>query len=551
MSFTLVGTFEGQEIRHEVPQGVVVIGRGAEAELRLPVASVSRRHAKIQRDGDQVTVEDLGSRNGTRVNGRPVTGAQVVKAGDRIDVAGIVLLVEGLFPKSLTTYNESVNLMPQEEISWDEVRVQRQAKSDRQSRLFQILAEAGELMTIPRAPEQLYEPILDLVDTALEPERSFILLIQEGRPDPVVVASRIKGPHKGGALALSRTLVARVLNQRTSILTTDPVNDPNLDGAMSMISQSIRTAVAAPLFDNEVVIGLLYADDTRAKRITRDELRAFTMLANGIAVALSHSRYHQLEQDKQRQDAQLATASEILSRILPTDLPDLPDWDLSATLEPCFEVGGDLYDLRTLPDGRLAVVVGDVTGKGLGAALLVSQVLSLTRFMIGEGWEPAPLDETAEPGDLPDHRFRALRHGLHRHPRSGHGPRRVRQRGPQSAHRDPRRRPHRDLRHRQRSRGHDGRHRVQGLRGDAGTGRPPGHVQRRHPGDRQHRGRGVRRGPFRPSGRAAPPGLPAGRGRGRPRRPLRVSRRCRGGGRRHAGDAAAARELMMGRSSCD
>ncbi len=391
MSFTLVGTFEGQEIRHEVPQGVVVIGRGAEAELRLPVASVSRRHAKIQRDGDQVTVEDLGSRNGTRVNGRPVTGAQVVKAGDRIDVAGIVLLVEGLFPKSLTTYNESVNLMPQEEISWDEVRVQRQAKSDRQSRLFQILAEAGELMTIPRAPEQLYEPILDLVDTALEPERSFILLIQEGRPDPVVVASRIKGPHKGGALALSRTLVARVLNQRTSILTTDPINDPNLDGAMSMISQSIRTAVAAPLFDNEVVIGLLYADDTRAKRITRDELRAFTMLANGIAVALSHSRYHQLEQDKQRQDAQLATASEILNRILPTDLPDVADWDLSATLEPCFEVGGDLYDLRTLPDGRLAVVVGDVTGKGLGAALLVSQVLSLTRFMIGEGWEPAPL----------------------------------------------------------------------------------------------------------------------------------------------------------------
>ncbi len=391
MSFTLVGTFEGQEIRHELPQGVVVIGRGAEVELRLPVASVSRRHAAVRRDGDQVTVEDLGSRNGTRVNGLPVTGAQAIKPGDRIDVAGIVLLVEGAFPKSLTTYNESIVLTPREEISWDEVRSRRQQKSDRQSRLFQILAEAGELMTIPRAPEQLYEPILDLVDTALEPERTFILLIQEGQPDPVVVASRIEGPHKGGALALSRTLVARVLNQRTSILTTDPINDPNLDGAMSMISQSIRTAVAAPLFDNEEVIGLLYADDTRAKRITRDELRAFTMLANGIAVAISHSRYHQLEQDKQRQDAQLATASEILDRILPTDLPTVPGWDLSATLEPCFEVGGDLYDLRTLPDGRLAFLVGDVTGKGLGAALLVSQVLSLTRFMIGEGWAPAAL----------------------------------------------------------------------------------------------------------------------------------------------------------------
>ena len=391
MSFTLVGTFEGQEIRHEVPQGIVVIGRGAEAELRLPVASVSRRHAKIQRDGDQVTVEDLGSRNGTRLNGRPVTGAQVVKAGDRIDVAGIVLLVEGLFPKSLTTYNESVNLMPQEEISWDEVRNQAPAEErppvaavpdpGRGGRVDDHPARAGAtLRTDPRPGGHRARTRAQLHPA--DPG---------GPPDPVVVASRIKGPHKGGALALSRTLVARVLNQRTSILTTDPVNDPNLDGAMSMISQSIRTAVAAPLFDNEVVIGLLYADDTRAKRITRDELRAFTMLANGIAVALSHSRYHQLELDKQRQDAQLATASEILNRILPTDLPDVADWDLSATLEPCFEVGGDLYDLRTLPDGRLAVVVGDVTGKGLGAALLVSQVLSLTRFMIGEGWEPAPL----------------------------------------------------------------------------------------------------------------------------------------------------------------
>jgi len=391
MTFTIVGVFEGQEIRHEVAQGVVVIGRGAEAGLRVPVASVSRRHATILRDGDQVTVEDLGSRNGTRVNGRPVTGAQVIKVGDRLDVGGIVLQVEGAYPVSLTTHNESPMLTPREEISWDEVRADRQQKSDRQSRLFQILAEAGELLTIPRAPEQLYEPILDLVATALDPERSFILLIEAGRPDPVVVASRVNGLHKGDALALSRTLVARVVNQRTSILTTDPVNDPNLDGAMSMVSQCIRTAVAAPLFDNEAVIGLLYADDTRAKHFTRDELRAFTMLANSIAVAISHSRYHQLEQDKQRQDAQLATASEILNRILPTDLPEVPGWELTAVLDPCFEVGGDLYDMRTLPDGRLSFLVGDVTGKGLGAALLVSQVLSLTRFMVGEGWEPAAL----------------------------------------------------------------------------------------------------------------------------------------------------------------
>ncbi len=391
MPLTLVGTVEGKPVRQELEQGVLVIGRGAEAGLRLPVASVSRRHVEIHRTGDKVVVEDLGSRNGTRVNGRPVSGSMEVQPGDRIDVAGIVLQLEGDHPVDLTCYNESATLVPEEEISWEEVRAERQTKRDRQSRLFQILAEAGELLTIRREPEELYEPILDLVETALDPERGFILLVQEGVADPVVVASRIKGSRQGDSLALSRTMVARVLHHRTSFLTTDPVNDPNMDGAMSMVSQSIRTAVAAPLFDNEEVIGLLYADDTRAKRISRDELRAFTQLANSIAVAITHSRYHQMEEEKRRQDAQLETASEILNHILPSDLPKVPGWELSASLEPCYEVGGDLYDARPLPDGRLAFFLGDVTGKGLGAALLVSQVLSLARFMIGEGWAPAPL----------------------------------------------------------------------------------------------------------------------------------------------------------------
>lgn len=391
MSFTLVGRFEGQEIRHVLDEGTVVVGRGVEAGIRLPVASVSRRHAAFTLAGDRLTVEDLGSRNGTRVNGRPVSTAEPLRPGDRLDIAGIFLRVEGDQPVTMTTYNELSTLIPREEISWADLSAERQAKSDSHTRLFQILADAGELVTIARAPEALYEPILDLVETALEPERCFILLIQAGHDDPAVVASRVKGVRSGDALALSRTLVGRVLHQRTSILISDPLSDPSLDAAMSMVSQSIRSAVAAPLFDNENVIGLLYADDTRPRRITRDELRTFTMLANNIAVALSHSRYHHLEVEKQRQDAELATASEILARILPTELPSPPGWDLHATLEPCFEVGGDLYDVRALPDGRFAVLVGDVTGKGLGAALLVSQVLSLTRFMLGEGWSPAPL----------------------------------------------------------------------------------------------------------------------------------------------------------------
>ncbi|RKZ14237.1 hypothetical protein DRQ50_09265, partial [bacterium] len=394
MELNLVGTVKGEEVRLELVEGVLVVGRGADTGLRLAEASVSRRHAEVRRIGDNVTVQDLDSRNGTRVNGQPVTEPTLVQPGDRLDFAGLIFRLEGPATVGATSLNESGTLVPREEISWEEVRSRRADKRDRQSHLFQVMAEAGDLLTTRRAPEELYEPILDLVQTALDPERIFILLVEDDSDEPVVKATRLLGARKEGSLALSRTMVQRVLTQKTSFLTTDPLNDPMLDGAMSMVSQSIRTAVASPLFDNEEVIGLLYADDSRAgKRISRDELQAFTLLANGIAVAITHARYHAMEEEKARQDAELATAGSILDHILPSDLPTVEGYDLQAHLEPCLELGGDLYDARMMDDGRLAFLLGDVVGKGLGAALLVSQILSLSRFMLGEQWEPAPLIE--------------------------------------------------------------------------------------------------------------------------------------------------------------
>lgn len=395
MELALLGAVKGQETRLDLQEGTLLVGRGAEAGLRLAEASVSRRHAEVRRIGDDVTVQDLDSRNGTRVNGKPVTEPTLVRSGDRLDFAGLVFrLVGGTTSPDLTCLDQSDTLVPKEELSWEEVRHQRAAKRDRQSHLFQVLAEAGDLLTTQRDPEDLYEPILDVVQTALDPERIFILLIEDDPTEPVIKASRVLGRRGEDALALSRTMVQRVLTQKTSFLTSDPLNDPMLDGAMSMVSQSIRTAVAVPLFDNEEVIGLVYADDSRpGKRISRDDLWAFTLLANGIAVAITHARYHAMEEEKRLQDAELRTAGSILDHILPSSLPEIAGFELKASLTPCLELGGDLYDARMLNDGRLVFLLADVAGKGLGAALLVSQILSLSRFMVGEQWEPTPLVE--------------------------------------------------------------------------------------------------------------------------------------------------------------
>ena len=112
-----------------------------------------------------------------------------------------------------TIYNESQTLMPSAELTWEEVRGQKAETEDLHSKLFGVLAEAGDLLTIPRNPEELFEPILDLVETALEPERTFVLLIEEEGEEPVNKAARVKGRKQGESLALSRTMMKQVLQE--------------------------------------------------------------------------------------------------------------------------------------------------------------------------------------------------------------------------------------------------------------------------------------------------------------------------------------------------
>ncbi len=390
MDLVLVGMVDNRELRYVLSEGAHIIGRADDAGVKLAQPSISRRHAEIEVSGSEIVLRDLGSHNGTKLNGAKVETDISVHLGDVVEVANLSFRVEGPDGLGMTIFNESQTLMPSAEMTWEEVKSGRQDTRDLQSLLFRVLAEAGDLLTIPREPADMYEPILDLVETALlQPERIFVLLIEEEHDEPVNKASRVRGQGANTSLALSRTMMRQVIEKRKSFLTSDPLNDPGFGGMMSMVSQGIRSAIAVPLFDNEEVIGLLYADDSSAgKRFSKDQLAAFTLLANVIAVAITHARYHILEEEKRRQDTEIQTAGEILDNILPSSLPACPGYEVAASLEACFEVGGDLYDATPMSDGRYAFLIGDVVGKGLGAALLVSHILSWSRFMIEENWEP-------------------------------------------------------------------------------------------------------------------------------------------------------------------
>ena len=180
--------------------------------------------------------------------------------------------------------------------------------------LFRILAEAGQLLTRPLQPDEIFDPLLELVEKALQPERAFLLLkdeqdhaseaeaAEESEEMPAIVASRVRTGGPGGMI-LSQTLVRRVLEQRTAFLTEDASQDQRLLGGDSIVGSGTRSAMAAPLFDNERVIGILYADTTNPSvHYDRDELKAFVLLANVVAVAITHARFHALEEERRRRE---------------------------------------------------------------------------------------------------------------------------------------------------------------------------------------------------------------------------------------------------------
>lgn len=380
INVTLRGQMAGRPLQFDLGGGVHLLGRAADCDLVVEEPSVSRRHARIHVETAAVHVEDMGSSNGTRVGGTLINTPTRLQHGDRLQLGNVVLVV-GFSGEPSEVYLDQTRVRENMSLTIDEARSTHGAGGTKKAHLFRILAEAGELITRPRHPEDLFDPLLGLVEQALEPERVMLLLREDDDAEPRIVASRVPSGDPS-AMVISRTLMNRVLSDKQAFLTEDASQDERLMGGESLVGARVRSAMAAPLFDNERVIGILYADSADPLvRYDRDELTAFVLLANVVGVAITHARYHAIEEERRRLATELGAARLIMDRLLPRGLPAVAGASLSAILEPCDEVAGDLYDVRPLPDGRVLLVVGDVSGKGLPAALLVAAMLPAIRVV--------------------------------------------------------------------------------------------------------------------------------------------------------------------------
>ncbi len=391
MTLYLSTSLGDQSLVWKLDAPLVTIGRSSGCEIHVPDASVSRRHAEIARRGETFLLRDLDSHNGTRVNGTRVREPLAIGPGDRIEVGDLVLRATAEAPSRPVVIAEGARLDASVELRADQL-VEARTRGGRETQpLVSLLAAAGQLLVMPRPLPETCDEILEVIARAVPASRHVLALRDEASGELRQAAARHRGGRPDQPLGISRSIVDRVLEECTSVLTADAREDPRFRAHESVVLQGVHSAMAVPLFDNRRVLGLVYVDsqDLTVAFDSR-QLEVLTLLANMAAVKITNARLLETEQVRLRLAHELATAARIQRELLPP-APGVEGWQVEAWLETCHEVGGDLYDCRLRRDGRLLLLVGDVSGKGMGAALLMSSFLASARVLYESCSDPGEL----------------------------------------------------------------------------------------------------------------------------------------------------------------
>ncbi len=351
---------------------LITIGRLPQNEIHLHDPLVSRRHAEIYRDKTSYWLRDLGSRNGTFLNGESISGPVQLKPGDKVNAGNCLIVFQPPTPSLLTEKQESV---PSSTMSLAKPKL---PKLNAPLEMLTSVAEIARQIVMDQPLEQTLQSILEICLERTSGERAAILTLDENS-NLVPKAYLSKSPTRE-RFALSRSIAHRAIAANEALLIRDVAGEHDLKASESIANLKIRSAICTPLWNGEQTVGVLYIDTTRADRqFDEVDLLFFSTLSGMIAEKIQNATLAEIAREKQRLDAELRIAAQIQSQLLPSDLPSVDGYEIAAFNRACTEVGGDYYDVFAA-DSRIVIAVADVAGKGIGAAMLMSNLQAALRI---------------------------------------------------------------------------------------------------------------------------------------------------------------------------
>ncbi len=292
----IIYELEGRRREISLDKDELVIGRQAANDVVIDHPWISRRHARLYRDGDRWRVEDLGSLNGTQINDLGTTDKPLT-TGDTIYLYKfpVTFLGESATRVSLTPGSDSdpdlrMQTIVQSAVDFSALASRKQDPK-RFQKLLTIVTRASETIVAGAPPDDTFRKLLELVFEHLPVERGLIMVWDEDKNDLEAKCVKQRGQAgEGGEIRFSRTIAEKVYNDKVAILTTDAQADTRFDKGQSVFDLGIRSAIAAPLWNGDKVEGLIYVDTLYKEAFDDFDLDLLSALGNHVAVAIEQSR---------------------------------------------------------------------------------------------------------------------------------------------------------------------------------------------------------------------------------------------------------------------
>jgi serine phosphatase RsbU (regulator of sigma subunit) len=391
--------------RFELEADRAVIGRHPECEIVLDVAAVSRQHAVLSRHEGRFFVEDLGSRNGTYVNGRRLSELTPLATGDRIVICDVTFEffantweLGGPRPSDESSFavmlddepaeHAATNVMSKLDVSTDYASLYLSAKPE--AKLAAVLEISRNLSRALSLDDILPKLLESLFKIFVQADRAFVIMREPNSGQLVPRSVRSRRGDDEGVVRISRTIVHQAMEHKEAILSADAANDQRFDMAQSVADFHIRSMMCAPIIDAEGnALGVLQVDTLNQRsRFTEHDLEVLAGVASQASIAIDNAKLHERMWAQRALERDLELAHRVQRGIVPAEPPDVPGYHFFHYYEPANLVGGDYYDYVLLPDGRCAIIVGDVAGKGVSAALLMAKLSGEVRFYLASEKDP-------------------------------------------------------------------------------------------------------------------------------------------------------------------
>ena len=379
-----------------VTQTPFLIGRGAETgnHLQLTDRRISRNCAAIVMEANRYYLEDRGQRRGMFINQEKAESRQL-NDGDVITF-GIEDSYQVIFRSATGTSDEAIPQLL--------TRIDHMTSSESTGgglRKLNMLLEATSLLHSQLPLDSVLAKMIDHAIAVTDADRGLLEEAEAGRPENL----RVRLARRSGGQRLppesmtpSQTAIQLAMKQGSPVITEDLAQaEMNLQAAASIVAQGLRAVVVIPLYATSraasegtgvdvsrgVFLGVLYLDSKRPAAFTKLDRQILDALAADAASILDNARLVERERERQRLEQEIGIARDIQQALLPKNFKDYPHLAVSGVNFPCLSVGGDYFDVFPLDDKRTAFLLADVSGKGLGAALLTTMLQGALSGMTG------------------------------------------------------------------------------------------------------------------------------------------------------------------------